>query len=323
MGIESFVREFVWDFVLDKLYNTCSLLVHKNEVKFLPIKDDDEKSYSPLFIYLFVVDRYLSNKINPIKYRVVESSKYSEKGLTDIHIKSLRNIKKLLEKGDSSINSYSRSFIPGSIKAYFKNNGKALNKDFSGAIFGIKHLHLNPSKHSDTLLFYVIVKSVVYFIKVGNHQDYFKKDLLEILVNEFPEILPKLGVYSMPDMPFSNHEYSPKEVESVWKSGGSISFGINNEYYMSTNSQNTSTLSIHYNYLVSNLSFQIEQQIKPFVEELTKVKNIKDIDLSIDDSILDELCILELKNKIKVKLDLEVLKLDNYALRIKSLNLEK
>lgn len=318
--MEQIIREFIWDFIFDELHKCCEILIPK-ESKFLSNKN----SSSDIYTYLFVIDRYLSNKIIPIKYKIIESSEIDKIKLDNVHLSSLNNIKKLLKNGDKSINSYSKKYIPNSIKTYFKTKDNKYVKDFSGSIWGIKHLHLNPQKHDDFLLYYVIIGSEFYFIKIGNHTDFFKKDVLEIIVNEFEEILPKLGVFPMIDISCSSHEYKYEDVRDIWNSGGNISYVINNKCYSSINLQSFSTLPVKFNYLVSNISFQIENYSKLFIEEIKKINDNVIVDLKIEkneDFKKGRFCIIDSLSGVKTFVTVPFLETMNYALEINNFNLE-
>lgn len=64
--IKQKIRELIWDYVLDDFESTCKSLVHKKEIKHLPT----EKIHKSIYTYIFIIERYLSNKIIPIKYKV-------------------------------------------------------------------------------------------------------------------------------------------------------------------------------------------------------------------------------------------------------------
>jgi hypothetical protein len=282
-----------------------------------------------IFTYVFIIERYLSNKIIPIKYDIKYSKSYSKLNLSEIEKKSISTIEKLLEKGDGSINSYSKKFIPPSIK----NNLIQKNDyivDFCGFIWGIKHLHLNPDnkKKNDTLLFYVTVGNTIYFLKIGTHKDPYEKNLLEIIINDFPEILTNLGIFPMPDMPIpeETHNYSDGEVQKIWLSGGNISYTINNNYYTSVNLQSTSKLPANYNYIVRNISFQIEHHIKLFLKEIITDENYQDIDVRIvkdNDKPNGNLILVDEISKSAILLNINYLDNIDFAVMIKSANFEK
>lgn len=322
------VRELIWDYILNSLENTSKELIPNKELKCLPL----EKNQASVYTYIFIIERYLSNKIIPVEYEIKCSNSYSEKDISEVEKKSISAIKKLLTKGDKSINSYSRNFIPSSIKKYFQKQGNVYVVDFSGSIWGIKHLHLNPNAKSnienDTLLYYVIIDNTAYFIKIGKHSDLYNKTILEIMVNDFPEILPNLGIYPMPDMPMSEktHNYSAEEVKNIWQSGGNISYTINNKYYTSSNIQSTANLPAKYNYIVSNISYQIEHHIELFLKEVLKDGNYDDAVVKIVEN--NELgygkrLLTDEKSKSAIFLNINYLKNMDYAKMINAINLEK
>lgn len=233
----------------------------------------------------------------------------------------------MLEKGDGSINSYSKGFIPPSIKNnLIKKNDYIV--DFSGFIWGIKHLHLNPSnkKEDDTLLFYVTVNNTIYFLKIGQHNDLYRKDILEIIVKDFPDILLDLGIAPMPDMPMPEkpHNYSVEEVKKIWLSGGNVSYTINNKYYTSVNLQSTAKLPVKYKSIANNIDYQIEQHIELFFKEIIKDKSYQDLDVKVirNEEINKVLLTDEISNSA-ILLNISYLKNIYFARRIKTMNLEK
>jgi len=319
------IRDIIWDYVSNEFESACKTLIPKKEVKHLP----EVITQKSIFTYVFIVERYLSNKIIPIKYDIKYSKSYSKLNLSEIEKKSISTIEKLLGQGDASINSYSKNFIPPSIRNYFKQKGSTYVVDFSGSIWGIKHLHLNPSKENgnDTLLYYVIIGSTVYFLKIGGHYDLYSKTILEIMINDFPEILPNLGIFPMTDiMPGKPHNYSIEEVKKIWLSGGNISHTINNNYYTSVNLQSTSKLPANYNYIVSNISFQIEHHIKLFLKEIITDENYQDIDVRIvkdNDKPNGNLLLADEISKSAILLNINYLDNIAFAVMIKSANFEK
>lgn len=193
-------------------------------------------------------------------------------------------------------------------------------------------MHLNPNAKSkienDTLLYYVIFDNTTYFLKIGKHTDLYNKTILEIMINDFSEILPKLGIYPMPDMPMSEkpHDYSAGEVKKIWQSGGNISYTINNKYYTSTNIQSTSNLPAKYNNIVSNISYQIEHHIELFLKEVLNDENYKEAVIKIVEN--NELgygkrLLTDEKSQSAILLNIDYLKNMDYAKMISTINLEK
>lgn len=318
------IRELIWDYVLNEFESTCKKIIPKKEIIYLPI----DKTPKSIYTYIFIIERYLNNKIIPIEYNIKYSKSYSELNLNDVHKKSIATIKKLLENGDASINSYSKGFIPNSIKNYFKQKGDSYSVDFSGSIWGIKHLHLNPNAKDDTLLFYVIIDNTIYFLKIGEHSNLFSKTILETIINDFPEILSNLGIAPMPDMPMpeKQHNYLIEDVKHIWESGGNVSYTINNKYYTSVNLQSTSSLPAKYNYFVSNISYQIEHHIELFLKEIIKDENYQDIDVRIinnKDLLVGKRLLAEEISKSAILLNITYLENIDYAEMIKTMNFEK
>ncbi len=321
-NIEQKIRSVIWNFIFEKIKECSNEIVSQKELKYLP---DDLQNYNNIYPHLFVTERYLSNKILPVKYEIKTSKVFEE---TDLDNKSIKTITELIKKGDLSINSYSRGFIPNSIKNYFNKDGGFIN-DFSGNLWGVKHLHLNPSnKKGDLLLYYVTVKDTIYFLKIGKHSEMFNKSVLEIIVNEYPELLTELRVGKMSDMPINKkkeHSYSEQDVKEILKKGGNISYTINSEYYTSANSQTTGNIPISLINIAGNISYQIEYGIELFLKHLSEnnIQNPK-INILTHEILNDENIILADDNsKEAVVFNVDYLKQMRRAISIKQMNVEK
>ena len=134
-------------------------------------------------------------------------------------------------------------------------------------------------------MYYAIIENTVYVIGIGSHDDMYKKDNLEILVNEFQNILPQLGIGHYQDMPFDNFEnLSRDEVMQNWTNGRNIGFFINEKFYVSINLMAGSKIKGNLNYEISNVSYQIENQSKEFVQSLLEGEKMEnDLELRLDE----------------------------------------
>jgi hypothetical protein len=281
-NLKGILTDCIWDFLFDELSSCCKLILHEKELNYLSEKKYDRKT---IINYIYIIERYLDTKVFPQKYNIYKSSKFKVESLNEVHKKSLDCIEKLLKAGDPAINSYSRNFVPNSIKNYFKDSGKELVKDFCGSIWGIKHLHLNPhnKNNDDTLLFYAAFKNNFYFIKIGKHDDLYKKDVVEIVVNEFPDILKELNIFFMLDIipPSKEYCYTPEKVKELWKAGSNISYIINNRYYFTSKGQTFSKIGDNIICLYQKIIDQVETQMKSFISDLEKVDNNKTPEFTI------------------------------------------
>lgn len=320
--VEAKTRKALWDFVINELYTCSKLIIPRNEIKLLKNRALSKES---IYQFLFVIDRYLSNKILPFKYNIYKSSKFNIDELDDVHKKSLECIEKLLRDGDISINSRSRNFVPKSYKHYLKDDIKEIVKDFSGSIWGIKHLHLNPKKHDDVLLFYLTSGDNFYFIKIGNHDDFFKKDALEIFVNEFPDVVEKTNITYLKDISHTECNYTPKEVEDLWKAGGNVSYSINGKYYVSLNPQTVSTYDSNLCDFTNAISIPLEKQLEAFLLELQQFEKIDAYEFITEEDSLKfgTFFIKERNSGYKKLIKIDYLRNLEYVRYFKSLNLER
>lgn len=257
------------------------------EIKYLPKASDIDKSWQPLGDLVFVIERFKMSKIIPYKYNIVYSSKYGELSLEDNTIKSLNKLKLLLTNGDGEINNSSLGFLPKSSKQYFTDyygTSKRYNVDFANQFLGIKHFHLDKdNRNKEVLLYYLTVKNKIYFLKIGDHKDLYQQTIIETIVNEFPELLNDLSIAAMPDMPIGkDYKYSVNEVKEIWGKGGNVSFLINNSYYTSCVPQTFSKLNTQTIFIVQNIYFQIDLQLRRFLHYLNEKYPEKNNDFDIE-----------------------------------------
>lgn len=246
-------------------------IIPNREIKYLAEVSDLDSSIVPFYDLVFVIERFLKSKILPIKYEIIYSTNYSDSMLPVKAAINLGKLKEILLKGETTINDFSTGFLPKSAKSYLLDYyGSTKNRryvvDFTSQFFGIKHFHLDTyDTNDDILLYYVIIRNKIYFLKIGKHQDLYTQVLVENLINEFPEIINQLGIYAMADMPVGKkYEYSNYEIKNTWCLGGNVSFQINNKYYTSVNSQTFSRLNIEVMCIGNDLIWQLEEKLKLF-----------------------------------------------------------
>jgi hypothetical protein len=297
-------------------------ILPQKEVKFLPNYTDLDKSYLPFCDLIFIIEKFINSRIFPLKYEIIYSSKYNESKLPDKANVNLQRLKSKLISGDASINNNSFGFLPKSTKNYLKkhygNFDDRYNVDFNNQFFGIKHFHLDSfNRKENILLFYVKLDNKIYFLKIGGHEDLYRKDLVENLICEFPDIINQLGIYKYPDMLINEeYNYSIDEIKRTWKMGGNVSYCISNKYYTSCNLQTLSRINAYNINIVQNIYYQIENNLNQFISQL-KLQSTLDTDemefepLLYEDNQLFHGCnilIGEKKTKIAVEFQIGYLK---------------
>jgi len=252
-------------------------IIPPKEIKYLPNFSDLDESFVPLCDLVFIIDRFIDSKIFPQKYKIIYSSSFDNSILTSKALENFNRLKVKLSSGDISVNKLSAGFLPKSAKNYLLDYYGSIDKrryivDFTNQFFGIKHFHLDSYDRSkDILLYYAISKDKIIFLKIGNHNDLYKQELVENLINEFPEIIGDLGIAKYPDMPVGDkYDYTIEKIKDTWISGGNITFHINNQYYTSCNPQTFSRLNAHVISQVQNIYYQVEENLKQFVSQLNQ-----------------------------------------------------
>jgi len=270
-------------------------IVPPKEVKFLPKSTDLDKSYIPFCDLIFIIERFIDSKILPKKYEIIYSTKFADSVLPDKAQNNLKQLKSKLTSGDVSINKLSAGFLPKSTKNYLLDYfGTTDNKryivDFTNQFFGIKHFHLDSyNRNDDILLFYVALIDKIIFLKIGNHNDLYKQDLVENLILEFPEVIGQLGIAAYPDMPIGEkYKYSTDEIKNTWISGGNVSFLVNKQYFTSCNPQTLSRLNTNVVSIVQNVYYQIEENLKQFISQLNIAPNFVINELEIEPLLYED-----------------------------------
>lgn len=232
---------------------------------------DYDYSISPfkwLHEFIFVIEKYLNSKVPQTKYKIVYSSLYSTENLHKNSLTNLKQLEKLLQDGDVSVNLPSLGFLPPSSKNYF-NSGN-FNVDFTNQFYGIKHFHLcSDDRKRDELLYYVLEGDCIYFLSIDGHSKLYDQENIEILVREFPDIAIKKGIMKMPDMPVGDSfKYSIEQLKIHWTSGLNSAFIIDDAYYTSIHPQTTSRLNTDIINLSNNIVYQFEHALNEFKTKL-------------------------------------------------------
>lgn len=283
------IMYIIWEFIAEEAYGLSKQILPVKQRANLADISLFQTDFNIIYDYFYVIDRFCNTKIFPSEYEIKYSSKFNRVSLSEKESENLDSIISILKSGDNKKFGELNRFFPNSSKSYilkpYNSPEYRYNVDFSGSLWGIKHLHLKERHRGDNLLYYVIIENTVYFIGVGNHDDMYKKDNLEILVNEFQNILPYLGIGHYQDIPFNNFENLTRdEVMQDWKNGRNIGFFIDEKYYVSINLMAGSKIKANLNYEISNVSYQIEIQSDEFVKFLLDGEIIKtDLQLRLDE----------------------------------------
>lgn len=301
------ILNLIWDLIALEAYKISrQILIPKQRVNLADI-DLFHKDFKVIYDYFFVIDRFCNIKIIPKKYEIKYSSIFNIDLLTNQELENLNFITSILLNENNERFRELNRFYPKSSEKYINKPYGSIelrfNVDFCGSIWGIKHLHLKEKQRGDNLLYYVVIKNIIYFIGIGSHDEMYKKTMLEVIVNEFQNILHYLGIGYYIDMPFENYEnLSIDKIKQKWLNGENIGFFINEKFYISTNLMAGSKIKANLNYQISNISFQIKNQATEFVQSLlsgTKVKD--DLEIRLDENIdymKNELLIKEESQKI-------------------------
>ncbi|MCT4665306.1 MAG: hypothetical protein N4A45_08765 [Flavobacteriales bacterium] len=264
----------VVEYIFHQILERVKRILPEREIQYMPDVSGIYSSYRALTDLVFVTERYLQTKVLPIKWKIIKSSQLKTEGLSKKSKENYESLITHLEEGDINVNSNSLGFIPKSSKRYFDtfegdNEKWRYRVDFTNQIFGIRHFHLdNHNTREDSLLYYVTVNDVMYFLSIGGHNDLYTDRNLKILIHEFDFLLPVLGIASMPDMPFGeNPNYSIDDVRKMWVSGLNVSFIINDKYYTSTKLQTFSRVNTEIIRIIQNIYYQIQTGLKEHIEE--------------------------------------------------------
>lgn len=124
---------------------------------------------------------------------------------------ALNKIMKIIENGEN--------IIP-----YFSKSTLKLENDFMFNCWGIIHLHLGNKpdtknnryiKRTGPLLFVYLCESEAYLIKIWEHGVWTELEILQIIENNWPELIGKLkGIDGL------NQEFSSADRYKLWRNGG-------------------------------------------------------------------------------------------------------
>ena len=267
MKVLGYIEEVFLD--LDKL------ILPKKQHKYLPPSVSAANSLIPIQDHIFVAEKFLSTRVQPLNYKLHTSSAF--RGLPE-HDPNKARITKLLhwiETGESRINNPSEGFLPRSCNRFFaaeyaNRTRRRYIADPSAEFFGIRHFHLG-NQVDDALLFYAIAGSDCVLLSIGSHLSLYQKANVEIVIREFPQMAPALGIAHLPIHP--GRETSPDEVKRLWQNGANVGFIIDGKYYLGT-PMSLAGVSHRCFSEMQNLSYQIEQHSRKL--------------LSIDDSRFSE-----------------------------------
>lgn len=283
------ISHLIWDFIAMESYELSKQILPENQRDNLADISLFQTDYRVAYDYFYVIDRICNTKIFPQEYEIKYSTKFNRDKLTDEECDNLDLIISILQSDDNEKFRELNRFYPRSSEKYISKPYSSLeyryNVDFFGSIWGLRHLHLKERDRGDSLLYYAIVGNIIYFIAIGNHEDMYQKNILEVVINEFPKILPNLGIGHYIDMPFDDFEnLSIDEVKKNWTKGSNIGFFINEKFYVSTNLMASSKIKANLNYEISNISYQVENQAKEFVKLLMDGEKVNsDLEIRLDE----------------------------------------
>ncbi|QEN06431.1 hypothetical protein EW093_17130 (plasmid) [Thiospirochaeta perfilievii] len=132
-------------------------------------------------------------------------------------------------------------------------------------------MHLSQ-KHNDELLFYVNDHDTIYFLSIGNHKDMYRKNNVEIIVNEYPHLLPILKIFPLPVLMSRSSNYSVEQIKVLWESGNNILLQINDQSYMGM-PQTFSNISNQNIITSQNHIYQLESQLEAILTSLKQDSN--------------------------------------------------
>lgn len=282
------ISTLVWDFISTELFELAKEIIPNNQIESLADIGLYQSQPTVIYEYLYVIDRFCNTKVYPQKYNIHFSSKFNRDKLDIEESLNFDLILSIFQSSErESFNSLNKFYPRSSEKYISKPFGiKAkFNVDFSGSIWGLKHLHLKEINRTDKLLYYATIGSNIYIIAIGNHNDMYKRDILEILVNDFPSLLPYLGIGHYYDMPFDNFDnLSADEVERKWKDGENIGFFIKDKFFVSANLMTDSRIKANLSNEINQINYQISRQATGFIKLILSRQNGKcDIKIRLDE----------------------------------------
>lgn len=283
------ISNLIWNFISEESYQLAKKILSSKEHNFLADVNLLNQDIRVIYDYFFVIDKFKNTKIPPQKYEIKYSSSFNRSSLNDVESANLDLIISIIQNGQKNQFEILNKFFPNSSKSFitkpYNSSEHRYNVDFSGSIWGIKHLHLKATNRGDTLLYYCIVENIIYFFAIGKHKNMYDKSLLEIIVNEFPTIISNLGIGHYQDMTFNNFDnYSTEVVKKKWLNGENIGFFINEKFYTSINLMTHSKIKANINYTINNISYQINNQANEFLKSICEQQKVDStLNIIIDD----------------------------------------
>lgn len=163
------------DFFKD-LNNIIKLFFYKNKFSIKDIKDDD-------FIMAYL--NYVRRNISPKKRKVVVSDCFH---CPENRIQGWEKLRKAIENGDN-IKDYQSKFT-SNLKKF----------DLLLTDWNIYHLHLGEEskdggiERTKELVFCIVEEDILYAINIFKHGDWVKKDILEIVLRNWPHLIEKYKI---------------------------------------------------------------------------------------------------------------------------------
>lgn len=144
---------------------------------------------------------------------------------SELEFQYFKKIELYIKNGDEKVRRY-----------LSKMSIKGEKKDRMLIDYGVYHFHIGEeqmekekfSKRSDYLLFVFLGKKYAYFIDIRKHNEknlFKKKELLEILDNDYPNLLEAYVVKGTPII-----EYKEEDIIKIKKSNINTAIKINNKY---------------------------------------------------------------------------------------------
>jgi len=283
------ISNLIWNFIAEESYQLSKKILSDKEHNFLADVSLLNQDMKIIYDYFFIIDKYKNSKILPQKYEIKYSSTFDRSSLNDVESENLDLIISIIQNGQKNQFEILNKFFPNSSNTFitepYNSPKHRYNVDFSGSIWGIKHLHLKETNRGDNLLYYCIVENIIYFLAISKHKNMYDKNLLEIIVNEFPTIISNLGIGHYKDMPFNKFEnYSTEVVKKNWINGVNVGFFINEKFYTSVNSMMLSRIKANINYNISNINYQINNQATAFLKSISEEQKVDStLNIILDD----------------------------------------
>jgi hypothetical protein len=258
----------VVEYIFNLLSSRVKKIIPNNEIKYMPKVEGIYKSHRTLCDLVYVLERFVNTKVLPYEWEIIKSSKFDTSLLSEKSKQNLDRLQKMLIIGDVKVNSPSYGFLPKTSKKYYETNEDDKSKrryqvDFSNQVFGIKHFHLDShDKNEDKLLFYTTLDQKIFFLSIGCHEDIYTDKNLKILIEEFENVLPHLGIQPMDITIGSKPSNSKEEVQKMWTSGLNVAFIINGQYYSCSNYMTFSRIDTETILKVQGIYYEIQQGIK-------------------------------------------------------------